>query len=176
MTQPAALHDQVLSIEIEAPIERVWNEITKTGSIQRALYNTILETDLKPGSRLRYYSPNKKRVFIVGEVVEVSPPTKFSHTYLFLQNMAEPTLVTWELQEIPAGCRVRLTHSGWTEADAKHHKDAKQGWTEILGMLKQQVETGDIPRKFKVMYALMGMFMVAMPKRTKVEEVDKAGW
>ncbi len=43
-------------------------------------------------------------------------------------------------------------------------------------MLKQQFETGDIPRKFKVMYALMGMFMVAMPKRTKVEEVDKAGW
>ncbi len=42
MTQPTALHDQVLSIEIEAPIERVWNEITKTGSIQRELYNTVL--------------------------------------------------------------------------------------------------------------------------------------
>ena len=93
MTQPVSLHDQVLSIEIEAPVEDVWNEITKTGSIQKALYNTVLETDLTPGSRLRYYSPNKKRVFIVGEVVEVSPPTKFSHTYLFLPNMSESSLV-----------------------------------------------------------------------------------
>ena len=175
-TQATALDDRVLSIEIAAPIETVWNEITKTGAIQRALYNTVLETDLKPGSRLRYYSPNKKRVFIVGEVVEVSPPTKFSHTYLFLQSMVEPTLVTWELQESPSGCRVTLTHSGWTEANAKHHKDAARGWTEILGLLKQQVETGDIPLKFKVMYALMGLFLGMLPKRTKVGEVEKAGW
>ncbi len=54
MTQPTALDDRVLSIEIAAPIEKVWNEITKTGAIQRALYNTVLETDLTPGSRLRY--------------------------------------------------------------------------------------------------------------------------
>ena len=101
---------------------------------------------------MRYYSPNKKRVFIVGEVVEVTPPTKFSHTYLFLQSMVEPTLVTWELHEVPSGCRVTLTHSGWTEANAKHHRDAAKGWTEILGLLKQQVETGDIPFKYKVMH------------------------
>jgi uncharacterized protein YndB with AHSA1/START domain len=125
---------------------------------------------------LRYYSPNKKRVFIVGEVVEVSPPTKFSHTYRFLPNMAESSLVTWDLKEIPSGCKVTITHSGWAAADTKHHKDAVRGWTEILGLLKQQVETGDIPGKYKIMYATMGAFMFMLPKRTKVAEVDKAGW
>ena len=88
------IEDHVLSIEIKTSVQNVWNEITKTGKIQRALYNTVLETDLTPGSRLRYYSPDKKRVFIVGEVVEVDPPTKFSHTYKFTQQDEPPTLVT----------------------------------------------------------------------------------
>ena len=165
----------VLSIEIRAPIQRVWDEITKTGRIQRALYNTVLETDLVPGSRLRYYSPNKKRVFIVGEVVEVTPPTKLSHTYRFTQRDEPFTLVTWQLDETTDGCRVTLTHSGWTEA---HHAPEKvrAGWEEILGLLKVVLETGDIPRKTKILYSIMGMMMFMMPKATRVEEVERSGW
>ena len=78
---PQATH--VCSIHIDVPVERVWEEITKTGRVQRALYNTVLDCELKPGSRLRYYSPDKKRVFILGEVVEVDPPTRVSYTYRF---------------------------------------------------------------------------------------------
>ena len=76
MTAPTTLPDHVISIHIAVPIRRVWDEITKTGRVQRALYNTVLECDLKPGGRLRYYSPDRKRVFIVGKVVDVDPPRK----------------------------------------------------------------------------------------------------
>ena len=173
MTETAPLEDRVLSIDIEAPRQRVWDEITKTGKVQRALYNTVLETDLMPGSRLRYYSTSKKRVFIVGEIVEVTPPSKFSHTYMFLQMASAPTLVTWELEETASGCRVTITHSGWTADQAKHHQGAVKGWTDILGILKAELETGDIPFKWKAMYAMMNMFMWALPKRMKAEEVDR---
>ncbi|HSM61898.1 MAG TPA: hypothetical protein VK849_13910, partial [Longimicrobiales bacterium] len=67
MPEPTALPDHVISIHIAVPVQRVWDEITRTGRIQRALYNTVLESELTPGSRLRYYSPDRKRVFIVGE-------------------------------------------------------------------------------------------------------------
>ena len=170
------LEDRVLSIEIGAPRQRVWDEITKTGKVQRALYNTVLETELTPGSRLRYYSTDKKRVFIIGEIVEVSPPVKFAHTYVFLQNPSAPTLVTWELEDLEGGCRVTITHSGWTADQAKHHQGAVKGWTDILGMLKAEMETGDIPFKWKAMYAMMNAFMFALPKRTKTTEVDRANW
>lgn len=175
MHEETFLDDHVLSIEIDVPRQRVWDEITKTGDIQRALYNTVLQTDLAPGSKLRYYSPNMKRVFIVGEVVEVSPPHKFSHTYRFTQSSEPPTLVTWELEEVPGGCRVVLTHSGWTEAH-KNYKRVSSGWQQILGLLKTELETGDIPLKTKLMYGMMGAFMFMMPKSTRVEEVDRAGW
>ncbi len=169
------LKDLVLEIDINVPRQKVWDEITSTGRIQKALYNTVLETDLTPGARLRYYSPNKKRVFVVGEVVEVSPPYTFSHTYMFVQRSEEPTLVTWTLEEIPTGCRVKIVHSGFTN-QVKTYDSSGGGWKEILAILKADLETGVIPLKIRVMYSLMNVFMFMMPKSTTIEEVEKAGW
>jgi uncharacterized protein YndB with AHSA1/START domain len=175
MTEASKLPDHVISIHIAVPRQRVWDEITKTGRVQRALYNTVLETDLRPGGRLRYYSPDKKRVFIVGEVVEVDPPRRFSHTYMFTTRVEPMTLVTWELKEEKGGCRVTITHSGYTTAHKSPEK-VKAGWTEILGILKHELETGDIPGKTKVMYTMMGWFMFMMPKTTTTEHVRAQGW
>jgi uncharacterized protein YndB with AHSA1/START domain len=170
MTEPPSLGDHVLSIVIQAPRQAVWDEITKTGAVQRALYNTVLETDLEPGSRLRYYSPDRKRVFIIGEVVEVEPPVRFVHTYVMTQNPEPPTLVTWQLEEVGDGCRVTLTHSGWTEAHRKPEKVAG-GWRQILGLLKAELETGTLPLGARVMYRVMGAMMWALPARTRTENV-----
>jgi uncharacterized protein YndB with AHSA1/START domain len=175
MPEPTSLPDHVISIHIAVPVQRVWDEITKTGRIQRALYNTVLETKLVPGSRLRYYSPDKKRVFIVGEVVEVQPPRRFSHTYMFTTDISPPTLVTWELKEESGGTRVTITHSRWTSAHKAPQKVAA-GWTEILGLLKVDLETGKLPLKTRIIYRLMGWFMFMMPKTTKREYADKQGW
>jgi uncharacterized protein YndB with AHSA1/START domain len=170
------LKDHVFTIEIAVPRKRVWDEITKTGRIQLALNNTVLESTMTPGSKLRYYSPDHKRVFVVGEIVEVTPPRRFSHTFKLLMNGADaPSLVTWDLEETATGCRVTLTHSGWTD-QVKTHKGTAAGWIDILNVLKQQLETGDIPLKTKVVYALMNAFMFMLPKATKVDEVTKAGW
>lgn len=172
MQTATALPDQVASIHIDVPVERVWDEITKTGRIQRALYNTVLETELKPGARLRYYSPNRKRVFIVGEVVEVDPPHRFSHTYWFtMWKGGGPTLVTWELVPESGGCRVTVTHSGWTSAHEAAEKTGA-GWKEILSLLKQDLETGTIPLRTRVLYGVMGAMSFMLPASTRAENVD----
>jgi len=169
------LKDHVLSIDIMVPIDQVWEEITKTGRIQKALYNTVLESEMTPGAKLRYYSPNKKRVFVVGEIVEFSPPKKLVHTYMFTQRPETPSLVTWELTEINGGCKVTLTHSGWTDQIATH-KSVVGGWKQILDILKHDLETGDIKLGTKMIYGMMSVFMFMLPKSTKTEEVEKAGW
>ena len=170
------LKNHVFTIDIAVPRQRVWDEITKTGRIQLALNNTVLESPMTPGSKLRYYSPSRTCVFVVGEIVEVTPPRRFSHTFKLLMNGADaPSLVTWDLEETPADCRVTLTHSGWTD-QVKTHKGTAGGWIGILSVLKQQLETGDIPLKTKLTYALMGAMMFMLPKTTKVDEVAKAGW
>jgi uncharacterized protein YndB with AHSA1/START domain len=169
------LPDQVLSIEIKAPIQRVWQEITKTGAIQRALNNTVLESTMTPGAKLRFYSPSKKRVFVVGEIVEVAAPRRFSHTWKFTMSPDAPTLVTWELAEVSGGCRVTLTHSRWTDA-AKMYKSVGTTWREILRLLKLDLETGDIDLKAKLMYGMFGAFEFMLPKTTTVEHANQSGW
>ena len=166
--------DRVCSIVINVPVQKVWDEITKTGSIQRPVYNTLLDVDLKPGGRMRYYSPDKKRVFVAGEVLEVDPPRTFRHTYIFTMKPDRITEVAWELEEVPEGCRVTITHAGWTtEKEAKKHE---AGWIEILGLLKSELETGDISGKTKLLYRIQGLFMFAMPKTTTTEYADEQGW
>ena len=169
------LPDQVLSIEIKAPIQKVWQEITKTGAVQRATNNTVLESPMTPGAKLRYYSPSKKRVFVVGQIVEIAPPRRFSHTWKFTMSPDDPTLVTWELAEIPGGCRVTLTHSRWADA-SKMYKNVGKTWAEILRLLKLELETGDIDLKAKVMYGMMGAFEFMLPKTTTVEHANRVGW
>lgn len=175
MTNPMPRPDQVLSIEIDAPIQRVWQEITKTGAIQRAVNNTVLESSMTPGAKLRYYSPSRKRVFVVGEIVEVVAPRKFSHTWKFTMSPDAPTLVTWELSETPIGCRVTLTHSRWTDA-AKMYKNVGKTWAEILRLLKLEIETGDIDLKAKIMYRMFGALEFILPKTTTVEHANRVGW
>jgi hypothetical protein len=114
-------------------------------------------------------------VFIAGEVLEVDPPRLLKHTYIFAMKPEAPTVVTWELTEVPGGTRITLTHAGWTDAHTAPEKQIA-GWTEILGLLKSELETGDIPRKMKLMYALQGMFMWALPKTTRASHADEKGW
>jgi uncharacterized protein YndB with AHSA1/START domain len=169
------MNDQVFSIEIRAPQQRVWDEITKVGRVQPAVVNTILESAMTPGSKLRYYSANRKRVFVVGEVLEVTPPTRFVHTFVFTARPETPSVVTWELEAIPGGCRVTLTHGGWTD-QAETYKGVTKGWREILDLLRHVVETGNVPAGIRVRYAVLGALMFLLPKRTRPDEVARAGW
>jgi len=158
----------------------IGRQLSSPGEAHDLVQQTFLQLhraryDFKPGARLRYYSPDKKRVFIVGEVVAVEPPHKFSHTYMFTTSVSPFTLVTWELKEEEGGCRVTITHSGWTTAHTAPEKVAA-GWREILGLLKHELETGDLPTKTKIMYAMYGAFMFMMPKSTTTEFVDKQSW
>ena len=171
--RPAAepLDEVVHSIRIQAPVQRVWDEITTLGRVQDIMFHTILDSDLEPGSRMRYYSPDRKRIWIVGDVVEVDPPHRFVHTYRFTDITDETeTLVTWELAEEAGGTRLTLTHGGFTD-QARTHRKVQGGWVSILELLKTVAEGGSIPFKWKAMYTMMDLFQWMMPKSTKAEEV-----
>ena len=175
MTEPTSRPERLVSIFIDAPIERVWDEITKTGSVQRALYNTTMIGDLTPGARIRFTSSDQQRVFVAGEVVEVTPPTRFVHTYIMTMQPDPETVVAWDLAEEGGGCRVTLTHSGWTDQHATEEKTVKS-WGEILELLRSEVETGSLPLKTRVTYQLMSAFSFALPKRTTTQYADEQGW
>ena len=171
----ASLADAVFTVEIKAPRERVWKEITRLGQVSDIMFHTVLESDLKPGGKLRYWSPDKKNIWIVGTIQEVAPPERFVHTYRFTDITEESeTLVTWELVEAAGVTRVTLTHGRFTD-QAKTHKKVSGGWVAILDLLKTVAEGKPVPLKWKAMYWMMDRFGWMMPKSTKADEVLKSG-
>ena len=137
-----SVRDLQQSIEIAAPIEAVWAEITKLRGVQRALMDTILETGFEPGDPLYYKSRDGKRTFIVGRIVEVRPPELLAHTQVLTTRDYAPTLVTWRLSPTASGgTRVTVEHTGWQDG-VKGVDSVDSTWAWILRELKNVLENG----------------------------------
>jgi uncharacterized protein YndB with AHSA1/START domain len=163
---------QVHELEIKAPIADVWAEITKLKHVQKPMFNTILETDFKPGSRLLYRSTDGKRVFILGEVRECVPPRRLVHTFRFTNLGEAPTLVEWTLEERAGATRVTVVHSKFVD-QKKTADSVRTSWPTILGNIKSVVETGNVPLKTRVLHGLMQTLMFLAPKETLRENISE---
>lgn len=163
---------KVLSVDINAPIDKVWREITKTGEVCRPMFDCALQVKgdaLVPGARMHYTNKSGKNTFIVGEVLEVEPPRRFVHTFRFTMQDDHPSTVTWELE--PRGehaTRVTIVHVFTKKTKATDM--VGKGWTQILALFKSQLEDGDIPLKTKAQYAMMGAMSFMLPKRSRTEQ------
>jgi uncharacterized protein YndB with AHSA1/START domain len=170
---PAEMIERAFAIEIDAPIDKVWNEITKTHSLQRAMFDTMLEAELRPGGRLRYRSANGKRTFIFGEVIEAVSPTRFVHTFAFSNLDDAPTLVAWDLEPTgTGGVRVTVTHSRFV-GETKTFKSVNTVWPQILGRIKALAEGRNLSVKDRMMFRMMGAMQFMLPKSTLSENVDQ---
>ena len=171
--------EKAFSIDIDAPVAKVWEEITKTNGLHRAMFDTRLEVEMRPGGKMRYKTANGKAIPVWGEVIEVRKPNRFVHTFAFGGMDDAPTTVTWDLAEIPTGCRVTVTHSGFP-TETKTLKSVTTVWPAILGRYKSILETGKIPLGTRMQYAMMGAMSFMMPKAMRTENVEKyiadRGW
>ena len=165
---------QVHVVEIKAPVSEVWAEITKLKQLQKPMFNTVLETDFKPGSRMIYRSEDGKRVFIIGEVHEFLPPKRFVHTFRFTNLAESPTLVEWTLEEKAGVTRVTVTHSKFVD-QKKTADSVRTSWVDILSNIKAVVETGNVPLKTRLIHAMMQAFMFMAPKDTLRENIAELG-
>ena len=170
------MHDLHQSIEIAAPIEAVWAEITKLRGVQRPLMDTVLETSFQPGDPLYYKSRDGKRTFIVGRIVEVRPPVLLAHTQVLTTRDYAPTLVTWRLSSTTSGgTLVSVAHTGWADG-VKGVDSVDSTWAWILRELKNVLEDGSVARSTAVKYALMRAFLWAMPAKTRTDRVTVPAW
>lgn len=149
--------------EIDAPLDAVWRELTQPGVVQRAYFDSVLESDLEPGSAIAYRTPNGKHTFIKGEVVAFEPPRRFAHTFTFMNLPDAPTQVAYSLEPDGEGTCVTIQHTGF-EGETKTWREVGRGWPFILGNLKSILERGKLPFKTRLQYALMKLFMPFMPK------------
>lgn len=156
----------VSKIVINASIEEVWREITKTDEVQGAMFNMQLHTDgLKPGGKVRMRSKNGKWTGVVGEVLEFDPPHRYSHTFKFTQYDDPPCKVIYELREVPGGVEFTLISEDLLPG-TKTAKQMKQGADMIVKTLKAIVETGKPPFGIRMLYIMFKMMEPFSPQKS----------
>jgi uncharacterized protein YndB with AHSA1/START domain len=163
--------EKTYRIDIAAPVERVWQEITRTGSRCRPMFGTIQLLDLRPGGAVRHRSTNGRFTFVAGEVVEVVAPRRLVHTFVFPNLPDEPTLVTWELTPSGAGTQVTVTHARFA-GKTKTWKAVDGGWPKILRLYKQVIETGDVGPGTKLQHGLMNAMSFVLPKSLRTDVIE----
>jgi len=156
----------VTSLEIKATVEEAWREITKTGVIQRACFDTVLVSDLKPGSPYRYTTADGKRTLFRGTILEVDPPRRFAITFKFPGEKEPVAKVVYELEAVPGGVRVTIVHE--LDPATKEGRSAAGGWTTFLSNLRAVLETGKPPLGTRIQYFVFRTFILPfMPKEVK---------
>lgn len=133
---------EVWRVLIDAPIEVVWNTIVATDEVLPHLFGAVCEAPdgLENGRAFRMVSRNGRMVSVVGEVLDFSPPHRFSHSIHFTRNEGEvPGRTTYELKEVGTGTELTLISEA--VAGSKTAKMARSG-PFIVKNLKRIAETG----------------------------------
>jgi len=162
---------QVYKTIINAPIETVWNTLVKTDAVLPFFFGAVCETKdgLKPGRRMRMVTPDRKFAAVVGEVLEFSPPHRYSHTMAFTQYAGEAaSTVTYELKEVPGGTEFSLITTN-VPAGTKSEKSMAQGGPFIIQNLKALVETGRPAFSGKLVMMLNPLMGMMTPKICRIE-------
>jgi hypothetical protein len=133
---------QAWPISIAAPMNVVWNQLVKTDEVLPHLFGAVCQTEtgLEVSRPLRMVSKDGRYVIAFGEVLDLTYPTRFSHSINFAMAPDEhPGITTYELEEVPGGTQVTLI-SEVTPGT----KTAKMGNSGkfIVDNLKAQIETG----------------------------------
>jgi uncharacterized protein YndB with AHSA1/START domain len=135
------------TIELAAPIDRVWRALTTADDIA-AWFRVTVEGPLTPGSEVWMVHVGKR--FRV-KVVEMDAPRRFAWEWHpgaidpGVDYSREPrTRVTFTLEATTGGTRLTLSETGFTDVSlarrAKVFSDNSQGWTEVLSWLQNHVE------------------------------------
>lgn len=128
---------------IDAPVEKVWEALTKAEIVEQYFFGSRQETDWKVGSPITWRGEYEGKTYEdKGEVQEYIPNQKLSYSYLSSWSGLEDKpgnylLVTYEVRPAKDGTELTVTQSNYDEERAKH---SKENWKVVIDGLKKVVE------------------------------------
>ena len=129
---------------ISSTPEKVFEAITRP-DVARRYWGHENVSDWRPGSGWQHVRANDARtVELVGEVVEISPPSRLVITWSAASQADDPashSRVTFEIEEYEAMVRLTVSHDE-LEAGSGMARGISKGWPIVLSSLKSFLETG----------------------------------
>lgn len=160
---------QKFRVLIEASIDDVWREITRTDRPIPAFFNSRMDAHrLAAGSKLAMRTPDGKYTGVVGEILEFSPVTRFVHTFQFTAYDDPSCTVAYDLEEVDGGTQFTLTITD-LPLGTKTAKQMVQGGKMIVNTLKSVLENGKPPLGIRVLFGLFKVLAFTTPKKCRSE-------
>lgn len=128
------IDDIEASIEISAPVERVWHVLTGEGLIEQWLGCQRFKAEVGHVFYMQPDAAKRAAEDIAGathcQIEAMEPPRRF--VFSWYMPGTPKTMVELTLEATPAGTRASLAHGGWDEfdeADARAvHDGLTSGW------------------------------------------------
>ena len=130
-------------IYIASTAEMIWKALLD-GEFTSQYWEQDNVSDWKPGSPWEHVDSRDRKVRLLGEVLEASPPHKLVLTWAEPADRAHRdrhSRVTFEIEPVADMVRLRITHDD-LEPGSKMERDITQGWPRVLSSLKSLLETG----------------------------------
>lgn len=135
----------VYVIYIRTTPRKLWQALTDPEFTRRYFFQTIQESDWKPGSAWRMKTPDGK-VADAGQVLEADPPRRL---VLKWRHELDPKLraegysrMTYQLEKQGRSVKLTVTHE-MNVPRSKLIAAVSNGWPPILSSLKSLLETGE---------------------------------
>ncbi|AWC25137.1 SRPBCC family protein [Aminobacter sp. P9b] len=123
---------------------KVFEAITKP-DVARRYWGHENVSDWNPGSKWEHVRANDERtVELVGNVIDVSPPTRLVISWANASQAADPashSRVTFDIDEYEGMVRLTVSHDE-LEAGSGMANGISKGWPIVLSSLKSFLETG----------------------------------
>ena len=124
--------------------EKVFEAITRP-DVARPYWGHENVSDWLTGSPWQHIRDNEQRtVELVGEVVEISPPTRLVITWASASRASDPSgysRVRFDIEEYEEMVRLTVTHDE-LEAGGSMANGISKGWPVVLSSMKSFLETG----------------------------------
>lgn len=160
---------RIYRVLINAPIEKVWSELVKTDEVLPFFFGAVCKCeDLKVGAPFAMRTRNGKFTNVVGEVLEFSPPYRYSHTLKFTSFDDAPCTISYELKETPNGVEFSLITDN-APTGSKTEKSMDQGGNFIVNNLKSVVERGKPTFSGRLILTMIYLTEVFSPRRCRSE-------
>lgn len=157
------------AVVINASVEDVWREITRTDAPIKAFFNNRMHVSgFHPGSPLAMRTPNDKFTGVVGEILEFNPPHRFSHTFMFTDLNDPPCAVVYDLKPVAGGTEFTLSILD-AAPGTKTAKRMMSGAKMINSTLKNVLERGKPSVGIRLLYRMFALMSIITPKRCRSE-------
>jgi uncharacterized protein YndB with AHSA1/START domain len=133
---------------IRAPRSRVWQALITPSELSTWFHCTLTSKDFRPGEKVNgvsTYPGCEGKAFLL-EIVEKVPEQRFSWRWRpgKASEGDEQTTVTFELEDVAGGTRVRVTETGFDrislESRAKAFDENTNGWKIQVQNLQNYAE------------------------------------